>query len=193
VKSRVANWDVLQKFGIRRDAPFVVLHSGARLQIKRWPVGHYVELARLTALESGLHTVLFLENPADRMFLGNIDIPGNRLHVIDGPVTFEELDSLLSFCSVFVGNDTGPKHLAALRGAPVVSIHMGQVNWDEWGQEGNGIIITRNVPCYGCGIEDATECGKDLACLVHIRPREAYDAILSLLAPAAPARRMSQA
>jgi ADP-heptose:LPS heptosyltransferase/tetratricopeptide (TPR) repeat protein len=193
VTSRVANWEALQKFGIRRDVPFVVLHSGARLQIKRWPVGHYVELARMTARESGLHTVLFLENPTDRVFLGNIDIPGNKLHVIDGPVTFEELDSLLSFCSVFVGNDTGPKHLAALRGVPVVSIHMGQVNWDEWGQEGDGVIVTRNVPCYGCGIEDAAECGKDLACLVHIRPREAYDAVLSLLAPATPALRLSQA
>jgi ADP-heptose:LPS heptosyltransferase len=184
VKSRVANWEALKKFGIRRDIPFAVLHSGARLQIKRWPVAHYVELARMTAVESGLHTVLFLENPGDGALLRNIDIPPDKLHVISGAATFEELDSLLSLCSVFVGNDTGPKHLAALRGVPVVSIHMGQVNWDEWGQEGDGVIVTRNVPCYGCGIEDVAECGKGLACLVHIKPREVYEAVLSLLTPA---------
>jgi ADP-heptose:LPS heptosyltransferase/tetratricopeptide (TPR) repeat protein len=182
VKSRVANWQALKKFGIRHDLPFVVLHSGARLHIKRWPVAQYVELARFTAVDSNLHTILFLEDPADKVFLEDSGIPPDKLHVITGPVTFEELDSLLSLCSVFVGNDTGPKHLAALRGVPVVSIHMGQVNWDEWGQEGDGVIITRNVPCYGCGIEDAEQCGKGLACLVHIKPREAYDAILSLLA-----------
>jgi ADP-heptose:LPS heptosyltransferase/tetratricopeptide (TPR) repeat protein len=183
VGSRVANWESLEKFGIRRDVPFAVLHSGARLQIKRWPVANYVELARMTAVESGLYTVLFLENPADDVFVRNIDIPADKLHIISGAVTFEELDSLLSLCSAFVGNDTGPKHLAALRGVPVVSIHMGQVNWDEWGQEGDGVIVTRNVPCYGCGIEDASECGKELACLVHIKPREVYEALLPLLGP----------
>ena len=59
----------------------------------------------------------------------------------------------------------------------MVSLHMGQVNWDEWGQEGNGLILSRRVPCCGCGIEDVEDCGRDLACLVNITPEEAFSAV----------------
>ena len=91
---------------------------------------------------------------------------GRDLKVITRWLSFPELDALLSRCAVFVGNDTGPKHMAALRGAPVVSIHMGAVPWQEWGQDGSGFIVTRRAPCYGCGIEDVADCGKGLPCLV---------------------------
>ena len=106
----------------------------------------------------------------------------DRLCVIAGPLPFVELDALISHCAVMVGNDSGPKHLAAARGAKVVSVHMGQVNWQEWGQEGDGLIVTRHVPCYGCGIVETHECGKDLACLVHIRPEEVFAAVQQILA-----------
>jgi ADP-heptose:LPS heptosyltransferase len=83
---------------------------------------------------------------------------------------------------VFVGNDSGPKHLAALRGVPVVSLHMARLNWSEWGQEMSGRIISRRVPCAGCGIGlDGEDCGKDFACLRHIRPEEVFAAVEELL------------
>ena len=89
---------------------------------------------------------------------------------------FPQLDALVSFCAVFVGNDTGPKHLASVRGAPVVSVHMGAVNWREWGQE-SGFIVTRRTPCYGCGIEQIEDCGKGLPCLVNITVEDVFGAV----------------
>ena len=77
---------------------------------------------------------------------------------------------------MFVGNDTGPKHLASVRGVPVVSIHMGAVNWREWGQE-FGFIVTRRTPCYGCGIEHIEDCGKGLPCLVNITVEDVFGAV----------------
>jgi hypothetical protein len=58
---------------------------------------------------------------------------------------------------------------------------MGAVNWNEWGQDGSGVIITRRVPCYGCGIEAIEECGKDRACLVGITPEEVMREVLRIL------------
>jgi ADP-heptose:LPS heptosyltransferase len=84
----------------------------------------------------------------------------------------------VSFCSVFVGNDSGPKHLAALRGANVVSIHLARNNWNEWGQENNGYIVSRRVPCAGCSIHhDPEECGKGFPCITNISAEEVYGAI----------------
>jgi len=89
---------------------------------------------------------------------------------------------LLAQCALFVGNDSGPKHLAALRGAPVISLHMARLNWSEWGQEMSGRIISRRVPCAGCGIGlDGEDCGKQWACLHYIRPEEVFAAAQELL------------
>jgi ADP-heptose:LPS heptosyltransferase len=97
-------------------------------------------------------------------------------------LTFEQLDALLSFCSAFVGNDSGPKHLASLRGAKVISLHSARTNWQEWGQEHSGVIISRRLPCAACMIyHDAEECGKDFVCISGIKPEEVFAAVLSTL------------
>lgn len=98
------------------------------------------------------------------------DLRGSdRLLVIDQRLPFDDLDALLSFATVFVGNDSGPKHLAALRGTPVVSIHCARIGWAEWGQEQSGVVISRRVPCAGCALfHDADECGKGIARVTDI-------------------------
>jgi ADP-heptose:LPS heptosyltransferase len=106
-----------------------------------------------------------------------------RLRLVEGQLPFATFDALLSHCAVFVGNDSGPKHLAALRGVPVVSLHMARLNWSEWGQEISGRIVSRRVPCAGCAIGlDGEDCGKDFACLRHIKAEEVYAAVEELLA-----------
>jgi ADP-heptose:LPS heptosyltransferase/tetratricopeptide (TPR) repeat protein len=166
----------LAKFGLE-SKPFVVLHAGARLLIKRWPFGHYVALAKRILELTPLEVVLISDEPIDAAVAERELGKQPGLHLVQGHLPYDTLEALLSYCSAFVGNDTGPKHLAALRGAPVVSLHMGQVNWDEWGQEGHGFILSRRVPCCGCGIEDVEDCGKNLACLVKISPEEAFAAV----------------
>jgi len=50
------------------------------------------------------------------------------------------------------------------------------------GQELSGVIISRKVPCAGCGIDyDVDECGKDYACIVKISPEEVFDTVIALL------------
>ncbi len=96
---------------------------------------------------------------------------------------FDQFDALLSFCSVFVGNDSGPKHLAALRGAEVVSIHSSRIGWNEWGQEQTGVVISRQVPCAGCSLHyDPEECGQDVACITRITVPEVFREVQALLA-----------
>ena len=106
-----------------------------------------------------------------------------RFRLIRHPaLPFDDFDALLSFCAVFVGNDSGPKHLAALRGSPVVSIHSSRINWNEWGQELTGSIISRKVPCAGCMIyHDEDECGKGFPCITRITPQEVFDAVAALV------------
>lgn len=167
---------LLQGVGLDPERGFAVLHSGARTASRKWPLVNYLALAGKIAEQHGLQVALIVDSPAE---VAGIDLAAfdADLKVITRRLSFSELDALLSRCAVFVGNDTGPKHVAALRGATVVSIHMGAVPWQEWGQEGSGLIVTRRAPCYGCGIEDPAECGKGLPCLVDITVDEVLGAV----------------
>lgn len=173
-----------QRLGrFRLDGPhgFAVLHAGARIDFKRWPLDSYIALAGLIVERSDLNVVLISDDAGDGARVRAAGVPPGRLDFVGGNLPFDEFEALIGFCDVFVGNDTGPKHLAALRGAKVVSVHMGQVNWDEWGQEDQGLIVSRRVPCCGCGIDKTADCGKDLACLTNIRPDEVFAAVQQVL------------
>ena len=171
----------LETFAVEEGA-FAVLHTGAQLKFSQWP--YYEELASLILANTHLNVILMTD---DQQLAGSLGPQLNdhpRFHLIEGRLPFDELDALLSYCAVFVGNDSGPKHLASLRGSPVVSIHCARNNWNEWGQENTGLIISRRVPCAGCQISTAPdECGKDFACLTNITPQEVFAAAMSLVDP----------
>ncbi|MBV8848836.1 MAG: hypothetical protein JOZ16_04550 [Methylobacteriaceae bacterium] len=165
----------LERFGIEASAEYAVLHNGARLAYSRWP--HYASLAQVLIERTALQVVLMGEDPIQQ------ERPSKRLIRLPERLAFDDFDALLSRARIFVGNDSGPKHLAALRGTPVVSIHMARLGWNEWGQEQTGSIISRRVPCAGCGIgRNGEECGRDFACIRLIGVEEVFNEMRRLMA-----------
>lgn len=165
---------VLGSLGLDADRRYAVLHAGARIIWSRWK--HFIDLALRLLDETDLTLVFFTADAKQRKECEE-RLRSDRVILIDGLLSFDQFDALLSYASVFVGNDSGPKHLASLRGTPVVSIHAGRINWSEWGQELTGVVMTRRVPCAGCHIyHDPEECGKDYACM-NIRLDEVYEAV----------------
>ena len=172
--------DRLAAFGILETDRFAVLHTGARIEFSRWP--HYPALCDLLVQKTDLKVVLITDNPLLRATLPDSLTRSDRFRLIEERLPFDDFDALLSFCTLFFGNDSGPKHLASLRGVNVVSIHSARVNWSEWGQELVGTIVSRRVPCAGCAIyHDADECGKDYVCVRGISAVEVFDAAMRLL------------
>jgi ADP-heptose:LPS heptosyltransferase len=106
---------ILERFGLREDDQYAVLHTGARIRFSRWP--HYQKLAALLLERSNLKVVMMTDDTHERSTIDPALSASPRFQLIDRRLSFDEFDGLLSFCSVFVGNDSGPKHLASLRGA----------------------------------------------------------------------------
>lgn len=159
---------------------YVVVHEAIGHRHNHWP--GFTELLRLLLVASPLDIVFLTENPARGGDVAATDA-STRIRLFDHRLPFDELDALLANAAAFVGIDSGPKHLAALRGVPVVSIHASRSDWLEWGQEQTGLIVSRRVPCAGCGIgHDDNACGKGFACMVDIRADEVASCVLSLLA-----------
>ena len=175
--------ETLAAFGLASNAPLAVLHSGGRWEFSRWP--HYLELSQLLLDRADLDVVLLTTDTglSDRLppNLAN----NGRFHVVSRRLAFDELDALVSFCSIFIGDDSGVKHLASMRGVPVIGIHNARNNWSEWGHDGGGYMVTRKVPCAGCMIQnypESDECGRDFVCITAIQAKEVLQAALKLVA-----------
>lgn len=170
-------WAALAELGVAPGTPFIIVHTGGRTRSRKWPVPQFTMLAQMLAERMGVKVLVVTDDPADFDDDNRARLAGAGVPLIEHRLSFPVLDSLLSACTVFVGNDSGPKHLAAFRGTPVVSVHGGPINWSEWGQDGLGRIIAHRVPCSGCGIEAVEECGKDLPCLTNITPETVFQAV----------------
>lgn len=171
---------VLARYGIGTDDRYVLLHAGARVIFGRWP--HYAELASLILERTALKVVLMPGEAGLRATIPAALLASERFQLLEGQLPFDDFDALISFAQAIVGNDSGPKHLAALRGTNVVTLFTARINWNEWGQENVGKIMSRRVPCAGCAIfHHLEECGKGFACIVDIAPDEVFDALAEYL------------
>ena len=99
------------------------------------------------------------------------------LHRLDA----DAFDAIVANARLMVGNDSGPKHLAATRGVPTVSVHVDRLNWNEWGQDSEGVIVSKRMPCTGCGLNDLQLCGRDAICVRSIGVDEVYEAARAYL------------
>ena len=94
--------------------------------------------------------------------------------VLSGKTSMRELMAAVKRCSVFLTNDTGPMHIAAAFGVPVVAV-FGPTDWRTTAPFGAGhTIVRRPVDCAPCLLR---ECPIDHRCMTRIGAREVLEAI----------------
>jgi ADP-heptose:LPS heptosyltransferase len=154
---------------------------GSKRQTTRWPLERYAQagsalLARHPSLE-----VLVVGGEEDRAEAAALCAGwGARSHNLAGRLSIYGSAAALRRCALFVGNDSGPLHLAALAGVRCVGI-LGARNlpgrWDPFG-EGH-VTLRRRVPCEGCRLEECRDRGA--ACIRGIGVDEVVAAAEGLL------------
>jgi ADP-heptose:LPS heptosyltransferase len=102
-------------------------------------------------------------------------------------VSLRDLPILLQACRLFVGNDSGPKHMAAALGVPTLGIHSSNIDAAEWAPLGpSAAAVRRRMSCGPCYISVPSDCHRQLACIRGIRASDVYRAARLLLATAMP-------
>ena len=175
--------------GVRRRLPagrkIVCVHPGVGSPIRQWPAAHFAALIDLLA---GSHdvTIVLVGSADEARIAADVMARVERrdvVHSVIGEIGLRELPELLHSVALFVGNDSGPKHLAAGLGVPTVGVHSGTVDAREWGPVGNNAVaIRRNMACSPCYLADPADCPRDLACLTELRPEQVYEVCRRLLA-----------
>ncbi len=161
----------------------VCIHPGVGNVVRQWPASSYAALVDLLA-GAGLHAVLVgapEEAPVAEEVLRQVAAKGAAESLV-GRVKLAQLAQVMRACALFVGNNSGPQHLAAAQGTPTIGIHSGVVDATEWAPLGTqAVAMRRRMICAPCYLEFASDCPRDMACLTGLRPRDVFAACLRML------------
>ena len=124
----------------RRHGP-VVLHPGAGSPAKCWPAERFIELADRIRQSGRAVEVILGEAELEQWPSQRIEEFGRYAQVVR-PASLVELMERIAGGSAFVGNDSGPGHLAAILGIPTISI-FGPKNPIQWKPLGPDVRVVR--------------------------------------------------
>ena len=132
--------------------PLIGMHVSGGRPSKQWHLDRFATAARALAARHG-GTIVLTGGPGDRAMLDRVraDLAGVAIVDAGGALDLPALAALLAKLDVLVTGDTGPMHLAAAMGTPVVAL-FGPSNPARYGPTGTGHHVLRvQLPCSPCG------------------------------------------
>jgi heptosyltransferase-2 len=113
--------DILASVGLTEQDKYVAVAHQAVAQSRRWGIDNYASLVQRIIGGLNLHVVL-IGSPADRESGEEVKLASlsESVHNLAGMTSLRESAAVLARSEAFVGNDSGPAHLAAAVGAKSV-------------------------------------------------------------------------
>jgi lipopolysaccharide heptosyltransferase II len=158
---------------------WVVIHPGSTAPSRRYPPEGFAEVARRLVRDHGLR-VVFTGGPSEREEVEAIRLGmgGEPSISLAGELDLAGLAALLARAPLLVSNNTGPVHVAAAVGTPVVDLYaLTNPQHTPWGVPNR--VLNRDVPCKYCYKSVCPERHHD--CLRLVGPEEVVRAAIDLL------------
>jgi lipopolysaccharide heptosyltransferase I len=158
---------------LAQTGPYAVIVPGARWQSKKWPAELFAKVASRLPLPS-----IVVGSRADSGIGEQIAASSaGKARSMAGKTTLKDLIPLMRKAAFVVTNDSGPMHLAAAAGVPVIAL-FGPTNPVRTGPYGTGHrVLTANLPCAPCYKK---EC-RNPRCMTGISVDEVCKTVTTLL------------
>jgi ADP-heptose:LPS heptosyltransferase len=160
------------------SAPYVVLHPGTSVPARAWPVQRYAETARALVAEG--HRVVVTGAPSERHLTG--EAAAGVATDLGGRTDLTTLAGVLAGAQAVVVGNTGPAHLAAAVGTPVVSLFAPTVPAVRWAPYGvrHVLLGDQHAPCRDSRARECPVPGHP--CLGGVTAYDVCDAVRQLTA-----------
>lgn len=180
---------ILSDFSLAGDQPYAVIASRAVAESRRWGEANYASLAARLIKDCQLAVVL-IGGPDDqgagsevsRLVVEN-GVREKWVINLAGKTSLRETTAVLQRSAVFVGNDSGPAHLAAAVGTPVVVLS-GADNPKETSPLASRkrLIFRDNLDCISC-VKNVCpfKDGRSMRCMREITLPTVFQAVKELL------------
>ncbi|HEX5444847.1 MAG TPA: lipopolysaccharide heptosyltransferase II [Pirellulales bacterium] len=167
----------LNELGIDAERPWAVVHPGATAASRRWPAERFAELAGRLAREEGWQ-IVFTGDRGEQPLIEQIQrLCGAATHSLAGRLRLDELAALIEAAPLLISNNTGPVHVAAAVGTPVVDLYA-LTNPQHTPWQVPHRVLFYDVPCKYCYKSICPEAHHD--CLGRVTVAEVLHAALEL-------------
>lgn len=161
---------------INAEQPLIAIHPGSPIPLKRWVPKRYAELADwLIARKRAQILFVGVQDEIPIIMEIQAQMQGESIN-IGGKTTLTQLASLLHTCHMFIGNDSGPMHLAAAVGIPTIGLY-GPGDPGRFGPVGAQCKTIRRKPecppCLGTSCRFGTE-----GCMQEIQVTDVIQTLL---------------
>ena len=163
--------------------PVVVLAPGTGNAIKQWGAARFARVASALHKEASCRFILIggESDKADAALVAAA-LPSDQYVDAVGKLDIADVPLALAGADLFIGNDTGPTHMAALMGIPTVNIFSGIADINIWRAKGpNVITLYASVECAPCRLGKLEDCSYGHICLKSISEDDVVTSALSLL------------
>ncbi len=162
---------LLREDAIKDDERFIAISSVALWDTKLWEDGRFAALADRIIRELGYRVVL---TGADGKDTGRIEaLMSEQAADLGGKTSLRDLACVYKRSALLVSTDSGPMHLAAAVGTPVVAL-FGPTDANRTGPYGEGhTVITKNLPCRPCFLK---KCETNI-CMREISVNDVFEAV----------------
>lgn len=168
----------LSEAGVDVERPWVVVHPGATAPSRRYPPERFAVVARHLARSDG-YQVVFTGVEDEQPLVETIRAAmGAPSHSLAGALPLADFAAVIQAASVIVSNNSGPVHVAAAVGTPVVDLYA-LTNPQHTPWEVPNRVLSHKVPCAYCY---KSECPQGHhQCLRLVEPDEVVDAVHQLV------------
>jgi lipopolysaccharide heptosyltransferase II len=168
---------LLHELGIDLKRPLVVIHPGATATSRRYPPEGFAQAARRLVLDANFQ-VIFTGSESERELVEGIQAEtGTDSYSLVGCLNLAELAGLIEIAHLLISNNTGPVHMAAAVGTPVVDLYaLTNPQHTPWGVPNR--VLFHDVPCKFCYKSICPE--GHYHCLRLVTPDEVFRAACEL-------------
>lgn len=172
---------LLHERGLDLLQPWVVIHPGATALSRRYPPEQFAAVAQQLIDGEGVQVVFTGTQPEQELVQQIQAAMTARAHSLVGCLNLGELAALLELAPVLISNNTGPVHVAAAVGTPVVDLYaLTNPQHTPWGVPNR--VLFQDVPCRFCYKSICPE--GHYHCLRLVTPEAVVCAIRDLLSGA---------
>lgn len=167
----------LHACGIDTTQPWMALHPGASAPSRRYPPEHWSTVARRLSQRLGC-PLLFTGNADEQPLVDEIRAAVPRTCSLAGELDLGKLGAVISLAPVLVSNNTGPVHIAAAVGTPVVDLYA-LTNPQHTPWQVPSRVLFEDVDCRYCYKSICPQ--QHHRCLAGVAPERVVQAALELL------------
>jgi heptosyltransferase-3 len=140
--------------GVAEGNPYAILHPTALYATKQWAAEHFARLGTFLAREAGL-TPVYSCGPGESAVLDAVQRASNARIVRLEDASLGQFAAAIEGARIFIGNDSGPAHVAAALERPEVVIFgsSSSVIWGPWPRDAAGSrarIVQNSYSCNPC-------------------------------------------